>query len=91
MDQIQMDQIQDTNDIIQQIILKTIYIQKIKQYKSVIDDIDNNIEIFFKMNKNMKSLEISLKTMKNKENIDILNNINEKLENMDVLEPTLNI
>ena len=87
-----MDQIQeDTNDIIQQIILKTIYIQKIKQYKNVIDDIDNNLEIFFKMNKNMKSLEMSLKTLKNKENIDILNIINEKLENMDVLEPTLNI
>ena len=86
-----MDQIQeDTNDIIQQIILKTIYIQKIKQYKSVIDDIDNNLEIFFKMNKNMKFLEMSLKTLKNKENIDILNIINEKLENMDVLEPTLN-
>ena len=87
-----MDQIQeDTNDIIQQIILKTIYIQKIKQYKNVIDDIDNNLEIFFKMNKNMKSLEMSLKTLKKKENIDILNIINEKLENMDVLEPTLNI
>ena len=87
-----MDQIQeDTNDIIKQITLKTIYIQKIKQYKSVIDDIDNNLDIFFKMNKNMKSLEMSLKTLKNKENIDILNIINEKLENMDVLEPTLNI
>ena len=87
-----MDQIQeDTNDIIKPITLKTIYIQKIKQYKSIIDDIDNNLEFFFRMNKNMKSLEMSLKTLKNKENIDILNIINEKLENMDVLEPTLNI